>query len=121
MVYDDGTVSVGCVTVAGQDLTSLTQTVTSGSTVPFENGSVSSMWVYPTYLDSTFWYPPRRRASDYTWPSWVTQIVAEKETVKISLKEANKLRKAAKDDPKLGEILKKFADHIEIETDEIFD
>ncbi len=98
--------------------------LTSG-TVIGDNTSTTLGWTgYPYWDEYPWWlqqwpYPYRqRRRTDYIQP-FVTQIISG-EKVKISVSEANALKRAAKKDPKLARILKKFEGSIEIEVGGLF-
>jgi len=74
------------------------------------NGSTTT---YGDTFDST--------TTVYTYPWWATHYYYHYDTprrpIKLKLSEVEKLRKAAKADAKLKEILQKFTDHIEITVD----
>ena len=75
-------------------------------------------WIgYPSW--PYYPYPkPYRRREDYIQP-FVAPFISEAK-IRISLKEANDLKRAANKDPKLAKILKKFEGRIEIEADGLF-
>ena len=101
------------------------QSITTTGTIG-NNTSTTIGWTGYPYWNDTPWYVnqwpypfPYRRSTDYpNFPFIITAGADEK--IKISLREANDLKRAAKKDPKLAKILKKFQGMIEIEAGDLF-
>ncbi len=89
-------------------------TVTSGTFIG-NNTSTTIGWTGYPYWDTTPWW-----VHQYPWPGHITITADGEKKISISLKEATDLKRAAKKDPKLAKILKKFEGVIEIETDGLF-
>ena len=81
---------------------------TNCSGYPYNGGSgggtAGSSWRYTSY--------------GYWWPDYYPVYTASPtRPIKLKMSEVERLRKAAKDDPKLKAILNKFTEQIEIEVD----
>ena len=55
--------------------------------------------------------------TNYWWPYYPVYTTSPARPIKLKMSEVERLRKAAKDDPKLKAILNKFTEQIEIEVD----
>lgn len=116
-----------------------TMTVTTGNTggavqdINFFNGNETTTGTVSTTLGWTgypYWEtypyhgiwpnPYRRRRADDWHPGVITITADGEEKISITLQEANHLKRAAKKDPKLAKVLKKFEGMIEIEADGLF-